>query len=124
VRSLALKDLAYQTYLGLQDFFIKNNNITVTSSYNPALLYAWNTPVIGSNSDPKDIYALQTALIMDGDFPPKGENKNACPHSGILGPCTKAAVQEFQKKNNISNESIFGSKTFGMLNAIYTENKN
>lgn len=121
VRSLALKDLAYQTYLGLQDFFIKNDNVTVTSSYDPTLLYIWNTPVTSTRSDPKDIYALQTALMMDGDFPPIGKTKNECPHSGTLGTCTNGALKAFQKKYNIVGESLTGKKTFSLLNNIYTK---
>lgn len=122
VRSLALKDLAYQTYLGLQDFFTKNNNVSVTSSYHPSSLYAWNTPVTGKNSNPDDIYALQTALLMDGDYPPAGKTKNDCPHSGTFGACTSAALAAFQKKNGITGESAGGPKTFSLLSKIYAGN--
>jgi peptidoglycan hydrolase-like protein with peptidoglycan-binding domain len=123
VRSLALKDLAYQTYLGIQDFFNKNSDITVTSLYNPESLYAWKTQVTSTKSNPEDIYALQTALIMDGDLPPPGKSKNDCPHSGTFGSCTRLAVQVFQQKNNITGESVFGLNTFNMLNSIYMENQ-
>ena len=123
VRSLALKDFAYQTYLGLQDFFNQNTNVTAVSSYNPESLYAWNTPVTGKNSNPEDIYALQTALIMDGDYPPAGKTKNDCPHSGTLGACTEEAVAAFQTKNGISGQSIGGANTFSLLNHIYTQNQ-
>ncbi len=120
VRSLALKDLAYQTYLGLQDFFTKNDAVTARVSYHPATLYPWTTPVTGKHSTPKDIYALQTALLMDDDFPPPGKNKNNCPHSGIFGTCTAAALAMFQKKNGISGENAGGSETFRLLNKIYS----
>ena len=123
VHSLALKDLAYQTYLGIQDFFNKNTDINVTSLYNPESLYAWKTQVTSTKANPEDIYALQTALIMDGDLPPAGKSKNDCPHSGIFGSCTRLAIQAFQQKNNITGESVFGSKTFSMLNSIYMENQ-
>ena len=121
VRSLALKDLAYQTYLGLQDFFTGNKPTAATSLYDPSSLYTWNTPVAGKNANPEDIYALQTALLMDGDFPPVGKTKNDCPHSGVFGSCTKAALQAFQKKNGIVGESAGGLNTFALLNKIYTE---
>ena len=124
VRSLALKDLAYQTYLGLQDFFTKNNTVSVTSSYDPASLYIWNTPVKDSNSNPEDIYAMQTALIMDGDFPPTGKSRNECPHSGTFGSCTASALKLFQKKYKIVDENSIGQKTFSLLNSIYTKQKN
>ncbi len=122
VRSLALKDLAYQTYLGLQDFFTKNSSVSATNVYNPSSLYAWKIPVTGKNSNPEDIYALQTALLMDGDYPPTGKTKNDCPHSGTFGACTQAAIQEFQKKNGIAGESVGGLHTFTLLNKIYTQN--
>ena len=123
IQSLVLKDLAYQTYLGLEDFFTNNNAVTVTSSYDPSILYDWKNPIKGINSNPKDIYALQTSLIMSGDFPPKDKSKNDCPHSGRLDECTKSAIIEFQKNNNTPNETIFGEKTFELLNTIYNENK-
>ncbi len=120
VRSIAFKDLAYQTYLGLQDFYNHNDGITATSSYYPnENVYAWNTQVTSVNSNPEDIYALQTSLIMDGDYPPKGMSRNDCPHSGTIGTCTKSAILAFQKKYGISGESAFGTKTFNLLNGIY-----
>ena len=119
VRSLALNDLAYQTYLGLQDFYNNNTEVNATSSYEPKLLYDWKKPVTGKNSNPKDIYAMQTALIMDGDYPPVGKSKNDCPHSGIIGSCTNAALKAFQKKYLIIGESMGGNKTFNKLNSIY-----
>lgn len=119
-RDIAFKDLAYQTYLGLQDYFNQNTNITAAFSYNPSEnVYAWNTPVVSKNSNPVDIYAMQTALIMDGDYPPRGMTKNKCPHSGALGACTTLAVEAFQKKYKISGEDVFGTKTFNLLNNIY-----
>lgn len=121
VRSLALKDLAYQTYLGTQDFFNKNSDVTVASLYNPESLYDWKNQVTSTHSNSEDIYALQTALIMDGDLPPAGKSKNDCPHSGIFGSCTRLAIQAFQQKNNIVSESVFSPKTFNMLNNIYTK---
>lgn len=119
-RPIALKDLAYQTYLGLQDYYTGNTNVTATSSYDPSEnIYAWNTPVTSKNSNAEDIYAMQTALIMDGDYPPAGMTRNECPHSGSIGTCTELAVKAFQQKYNITGETIFGSKTFSLLNAIY-----
>jgi len=119
VRSLALRDLAYQTYLGLQDFFTKDSSVTVSSLYNPTSIYAWNIPVTSEKSNPEDIYALQTSLIMDGDFPPIGKSRNDCPHGGILNTCTKMAVKDFQKKYSIVGEGVGGSQTFSLLHKIY-----
>jgi len=117
IRHIALNDLAYKTYLGLQDFFKQNSNVTASSYYVPSVVYDWNTPVSGTKSDPKDIYALQTALIMDGDFPAK---KNSCPHSGVFGPCTKTSLQTFQKKYGLSDNGNENEKTFALLRQIYS----
>ncbi len=121
IRGLALKDLAYQTYIGLQDFFGGSNDDDSANLYNPSLLYAWNNPATDKNSDPSDIYALQTALILGGEYPPAGKTKNNCPHSGIFGACTRAALMAFQNEYGISNkDGIMDEKTFGLLNNIYT----
>ncbi len=122
-RSLAMKDLAYQTYLGLKDYFDQNQNISTENGYNPSTLYTWNSGT-NKNSTSTDIYALQTALIMDGDYPPAGKTKNDCPHSGSFGACTVSALSAFQKKNNIVGENgIVGQKSFDILGAIYNGNK-
>lgn len=121
LRSLALKDFAYQTYLGLQDYFNQTSTISPNNAYNPSNLYIWNGLGVNKNSNPEDIYALQTALMMDGDYPPTGKNKNICPHSGTFGPCTASALNAFQTKNNITNENkIVGPKSFSILNIIYS----
>ena len=120
-RSLAIKDLAYQTYLGLEDYFNHNANVSVENNYNPSTLYTWNGLGVNKNSNAEDIYALQTALIMDGDYPPAGKSKNDCPHSGTFGTCTQEALAAFQNKNNIVGETgTVGQKSFNILNAIYT----
>jgi len=124
VRDIALKDLAYQTYLGLQDYFNKNNTITAASLYDPTSVYVWSAPVTNIKSNPDDIYAMQTALIMDGDYPPAGKSRNDCPHSGTFGACTRAAIQAFQKKHDIASESVFGPKTFNLLKNIYDGKEN
>ncbi len=124
-RSIALKDLAYQTYLGLQDYYTGNDNVTATSSYEPSKnIYDWTEPVTSASSNAEDIYAMQTALIMDGDYPPAGMTRNECPHSGAIGTCTNLSVKAFQKKYGITGENTFGQKTFSLLNAIYDEKEN
>jgi len=116
IRGLALKDLAYQTYLGLQDFYGGDS----VNLYNPSLLYAWNNPGTNKNSEPSDIYALQTALILSGDYPSAGKTKNNCPHSGIFGACTRAALAAFQNKHGIDGkDGAMDEKTFDLLNNIY-----
>jgi N-acetylmuramoyl-L-alanine amidase len=121
VRNLALKDLAYQTYLGLQDFFDPSNMANLTRSYDTLVLpHEWKSPIDAKNVASQDIFSLQTALIFDGLYPPTNKDMNDCPRTGTFGPCTKAALEAFQKKFGITNErSIIGSETLNALNRAY-----
>lgn len=121
LRSLALRDLAYQTHIGLQDFFSHNTDVTPAGGYTPSEVYRWTTPVVDAQSDAKDIYAMQTALIMDGMYPPSGKSFNECPHTGNFGPCTKVALAAFQKKYGLPTEGPSGTKTFAQLQKIYNK---
>ena len=119
VQALALKDLAYQTSLGLQDYY-KGDSADINTSYKPETIYNWRNPDTGSTSSANDIYALQTSLMMAGEYPQPGKTLNDCPHSGTFGSCTAAALAAFQKKEGITTEKEYaGPKTFKLLDAIY-----
>jgi N-acetylmuramoyl-L-alanine amidase len=123
-RDIALRDFAYQISLGIEDYYSHRAQVTAASSYDPAdNVYNWQNRVENADGDSKDIYAMQTALIMDGDYPPKGTTGNDCPHSGTFGSCTKAAIGALQKKYGITGEDAFGAKTFSKLLNIYDQNK-
>lgn len=112
VRALAVRDMAYQTSLGLEDFFFEGSVPPRSSSVLP---YAWKKPV-RAGSDPADVFALQTALTVDGDYPPAGKRRNDCPRSGQFGPCTRAALHAFQQKYGIFGEAgAAGPKTLAKL---------
>ena len=119
-QSIALKDLAYQTYLGLQDFFDATNSAALGYSYDTvALPHSWIHPINESakNIQNQDIFALQTALISDGEYPPSHKSMNSCPRTGGFGQCTKDALNIFQKKFGIANEKGgIGEKTLQVLN--------
>jgi len=117
-RSLALKDLAYQTYLGLEDFFNPAVGVTLDRSYDTvALPYSWTKQILTAKTKGPDIFALQTALSFDGEYPPAGSTKNECPRTGVIGACTQKAIQIFQSKNGIKKDSgIIGPKTLQLLN--------
>lgn len=119
-RDLVIRDLAYQTYLGLQDFFevvpvtefVVNDTILMPSKWQEK---------ISENSPAQSILSLQTALILNGVYPPSNKTKNDCPRTGIIGNCTKTALEDFQKKHGITGESgIVGEKTIGILNQLYS----
>jgi N-acetylmuramoyl-L-alanine amidase len=117
-RSLALKDLAYQTFLGLEDFFDAKNSIGLARAYDTvALPHEWKRVLSAKDLQGPDIFALQTALLLDGDYPPAPKDLSDCPRTGKLGTCTKTALEAFQKKYNISGEpDVIGTKTLEFLN--------
>ena len=120
MRKLALEELAFQTYSGLQDFFGSGNDVSL--GYNTLVLpYTWNDTIKQKTTPSQDVFALQTALILEGVYPPQGETKNDCPRTGKFGPCTQRALAEFQKKYSITGEKeIVGEKTRAALNSRYS----
>lgn len=118
----AIKDLAFQTYLGLQDFFDDHNPINIAENFDTLVMpYTWNSSIVGKDFNIKDVYSLQTALVLDGVYPPSDKTLNDCPRTGIFGNCTKAAVDTFQRKRGIRTEKgIVGPRTVEELNKLYS----
>lgn len=118
---IAIKDLAFQTYLGLQDFFDERNPTNLAGAFDTLVMpHTWVAETLSANSNVKDIYSLQTALVLDGVYPPASRSLNDCPRNGSLGNCTKAAINAFQKKRGIiGEEGVVGPKTIKELNALY-----
>ena len=121
-RSQAIKDMAYQTYLGLEDFFDPSKSAGLARAYDTvALPYTWKDPISAVGTTGPDVFALQTALVEDGDYPPAGRTMNDCPRSGKLGPCTKTGIQTFQDKHGITGEQgVAGPKTIDQLNQLFS----
>ena len=121
IREIALRDMAYQTYLGLQDFFGQDGkHDAVYDTF--ALPYDWKNSVSKNNATvmKSDIFALQSALTIEGEFPAQGNTKNDCPRSGVFGPCTINALNAFQSKYDIKGETgVVGPKTREMLRSLY-----
>lgn len=113
-----LKELAYETYLGLQDFFEPAKATQLANAYDTLWLpYHWDKAITDKNQSSADVYALQTALTFDGEYPPAGKGKNDCPRTGGFGPCTKAALEAFQNRFGITGEKgMVGAKTLDALN--------
>ncbi len=120
VRSKAIKDLAFQTYLGLQDFFGSGNDVSF--AYDTLMLpHSWKDDVSPRKADSDDVLALQSALLLDGFYPGAGKTKNDCPRSGKIGPCTLSALEAFQKRYGIKGEEGYvGEKTRLILNGKYS----
>ena len=113
--------MAYETYLGLQDFFEPAAMNSLGSVYGTlSLPRIWNFP-INEKSEARDVFALQTALILDGDYPAGNSTSNECPRSGKFGPCTKAGLQLFQDKRGITGEKgVVGEKTAEALGKAFS----
>jgi len=122
VRPLFFKELAYETYLGLQDFFDPAGSAKLARQYDTlALPHAWQAPITAKDGNSQDIFAAQTAMLEDGVYPPEGKNLNDCPRTGRFGVCTEAGVRAFQKKYGITGEDgVIGPKTSQELNQLYS----
>lgn len=123
-RKLAVKDLAYQTYIGISDFFDPERGDILAKFYDTvAVPYEWKEPMFGIGTEGPDIFALQTALLLDGLYPPAQKSKNDCPRTGKIGSCTKQALSDFQKKYGIVGETnMAGTRTLEILNKSYGPN--
>lgn len=119
---LAIKDLAFQTYLGLQDFFDDKTPANLAGNIDSLILpYTWNSKILDKSFNSKDVYSLQTALITSGLYPPSSRTLNDCPRTGSFGNCTKTSLELFQKQRGIKGEvGTVGTKTINELNKLYS----
>jgi len=108
VRSIAVNDYAYATYLGLQDFF--NDPITSTVG-SMALPHDWSAVEAPKGASGPGIYALQAALHHLGYYPPTGKSFSECPISGVVGACSLDALKEYQRARGIDPAGVFGPLT-------------
>ena len=121
LRKAALRDLAFQTYLGLQDFFDPKAVVGDSAAFDTLLVPTkWNAEISKTSTSSPEIYALQTALVIDGLYPPKDKKLIDCPRTGSLGPCTLQALDDFQRRYGITDEKgTLGPKTRSVLNSRF-----
>jgi len=112
VRSVAVADYAYQTYLGLQDFF-KSKAASPYGSI--AFPYAWAKVTAKKNARGPGVYALQAELHYLGYYPPAGKSFNDCPVSGMSGACTRAAIKAYQSARGLETTGLLGPQTRAAL---------
>ena len=117
VRPLALTDYAYQTYLGLQDFFKDPISPTYGSVSFP---YDWAQVTGVKNEKGPDVYALQAALRYLGYYPPAGKSFSDCPVSGVAGACTRSAIRAYQKAHGLEATGVLGPQTRTILSSDLT----
>lgn len=119
VRNIVLREMALQTFLGIEDFFGGQTNAggPYSSTFVP---HEWKSNLTKNSVSPIDIVALQAAFELQGVYPPLGRNKNDCPLSGVVGPCTLASLQSFQEKYGITQEKeVIGSATRSKLSQLF-----
>jgi len=114
VRDAVLRELAYQTYLGVKDFFevstIPRDDATTF------LPHHFETELKRGIEGSLDVLSLQSALLRDGLYPPKGKTLSDCPLNGIFGACVESAVRSYQKKEGLSVVGRVGPQTLEKLN--------
>lgn len=119
VSDAVLKEYAYQTYLGIKDFFVTHEAARKTKD-SALLPYAWKKEIAAGEDYSLDAFVLQAALWKKDMYPPSGKDLRSCPLTGIFGGCTKAALDEFQKRNLIEGESgRLGSHTRAILDSTF-----
>lgn len=122
VRELVVKELAFQTYLGLADFF--GEVPPFAGPHESTLLpYEGRNIVKKTGSANREVLAFQAALIDKGFYPPEYFTKNDCPLSGFFGQCTRTALAAFQNEFGIKGEAgTIGTKTRARLRALFQPN--
>lgn len=117
LRAATITDLAYQTFAGVQDFF----NAPASHTYASTLLpHTWSETFKAGAEDSLDVLALQSALTLEGHYPPPSNTLRECPRTGKFGPCTERALKLFQQAHGIEGDgTVVGPATRALLNAQY-----
>ena len=121
LRTTALKELAYQTYLGVMDLLEGKKVVRASIDSTTLLPYLWERDLKEGLRGDKDVFSLQAALVAEGVYPPSGFSKTRCPVSGSFLSCTIKAVKEFQEKHRIDSTGYVGPQTREVLNSLYSQ---
>lgn len=114
-----LKDMAYQTYLGITNFFDKEK---YNSEYWKSTLLPNNwSRNLDKGDRGSDVLSLQAALVLEGFYPPKDYSPDECPVTGKYGDCTVEAIKDFQERYGIKTTGVTGPKTLEKLNELYSK---
>lgn len=117
IRPLILREYAFQTYLGLEDFF--NSPTSLTKKESAILPYYFEKNAQTGDQPSIDIFALQMKLSQLGLYPPVNYLKEDCPLTGKMAKCTKEALSIYQKEVGVEGDgSILGPRTRQKLNAL------
>lgn len=118
VRDDIFNEMAFQTYIGVKDFF-EEDDLGLQTTLLP---YKWSKSFEDGIGYDKDVLHLQGYLSLEGHYPPEGESIYDCPVTGFYGKCTVDALQEFQIENGLAPANGFlGQKTREVLNNLVFE---
>ncbi len=130
VRQVVTKDYAYETYLGIQDFFKDPAAAKYPTASLPFTFASSSIPTEASSSPA--VYALQAALHTLGFYPAYASTTPAnariapptltmCPIDGVIGPCTTNGIEAFQISNGWETTGTLGPKTVATLNRLFSD---
>ena len=117
VREAVLRELAYQTYLGVKDFF--EVDTLSRDEANTFLPHTFLRPLARGMEGDVDVLSLQAALHRAGVYPPKGKTLSDCPINGMFGACVESSVRAYQKKEKLPILGKIGPQTLERLNTEF-----
>ncbi len=114
VRDKIVREMAYQTYLGVKDFF--EVHALARGEETTLIPYTFTRNLTRGAKNNPDVLHLQGALNAAGFYPPRGKTLSECPLNGTFGPCVERSVQSFQREYDISATGKVGPQTRTKLN--------
>ena len=114
IQPLMFKELAYQTYQGIKNYFEP-----IMEEKTAIFPYTFKNQVEKGLKNNPDAWALQMALLQEGVYPPSGFTKNECGLTGNFGKCTEESVIAFQRKYDIPQTGSVGPFTLSKLNNLF-----
>lgn len=121
-RDEVFTDFAYQTALGVKDFFGSPGRARFATK---ALPYQFSLDLLATTTasttplDARGMYALQAALRALGFYPGTEASLAECPVSGIGNECTMLAVKAFQASKGLEQTGTLGPQTRTALNTAF-----
>jgi hypothetical protein len=115
LRPVVLKELAYQTYIGLKTFF--DENYVSENSETTLLPYKWENDLVGKEKLSLDVLVLQILLRVYEMYPPDDDYKN-CPINASFGGCTAVALKNFQEKYGLNTTGKLDAETRNFLHDL------
>lgn len=97
------------TVRALEEYFFGTARPYSTASFRERLSALW------PGKKGEDVVALQLVLAAKGFYPPAGKSFSECRITGSYGPCTSAAIKEFQRANKLNVTGMIGPYTLSLL---------